>query len=176
MMASEFLSPGKVRFWRGETIIEKSKASTAIQSLFNKCGLETRVSANIEQDIWSKLILNCVIGPLTTLFRVSNPTITSRTLEWIRQRIVTECLEVARAERVDMKTDLEEIDRKILKYTNFSSMCQDIKRGKKTEIDFLNGKIVELGRRHQIPTPVNSTLTCLTKFVEESKNGVRKQN
>lgn len=176
MMASEFLSPGRIRFWKGETIIEKGKASTAIESLFNKCGLETRVSENIERDIWSKLLLNCVIGPLTTLFQVSNPTITSEHLAWIRQRIVTECLKVARAEGVEVRTDLDEIDRKILKYTNFSSMCQDIKRGKRTEIDFLNGKIVEIGRKHRILTPVNKTLTCLTKFLEETKNGVRRQD
>ncbi len=176
MMASEFLSPGRIRFWRGETIIEKGKASTVIESLFNKCGLKTHVSENIERDIWSKLVLNCVISPLTTLFHVTNPTIISEDLEWIRQRIVTECLKVARTEGVELRTDLDEIDRKILKYTNFSSMCQDIRRGKRTEIDFLNGKIVEIGRKHDIPTPVNKTLTCLTKFLEETKNGVRRQN
>jgi 2-dehydropantoate 2-reductase len=174
MMASEFFSPGKIRFWKGETIIEKGKASTIIQSVLNNCGLETRVSETIEQDVWSKLTLNCVIGPLTTLFHVPNPAITSENLEWIRQRIVTECVKVARAEGVEMKADLEEIDRKILKYTNFSSMCQDIRRGKRTEIDFLNGKIVELGREHQISTPVNRTLTYLTKFLEETKIGIRR--
>ncbi|RLI27432.1 2-dehydropantoate 2-reductase, partial [Candidatus Bathyarchaeota archaeon] len=38
---------------------------------------------------------------------------------------------------------------------------------KKTEIDFLNGKIVELGLKHGISTPVNQTLTCLVRFLEE---------
>ena len=59
-------------------------------------------------------------------------------------------------------------------YTNYSSMCQDIMRGKRTEIDFLNGKIVELGARHQIPTPVNETLVHLIKFLEEKHELPRK--
>ena len=174
MMASEFSSPGKIRFWRGKTIIEKGKASEVIELLFNNCGLETRVSDNIKQEVWSKLTLNCVIGPLTTLFQVSNHKITSENLQWIRDRIVKECFNVAMAEGVEMKTSLEEIDQKIRMYMNFSSMCQDIRRRKRTEIDFLNGKIVEIGSKHRIPTPVNQTLTCLTKFLEETKVEIRR--
>jgi 2-dehydropantoate 2-reductase len=45
-------------------------------------------------------------------------------------------------------------------------MCQDIIKGKKTEIEFLNGKIVELGKKHGISTPVNETLVGLIRFME----------
>ncbi|MCW4053054.1 MAG: 2-dehydropantoate 2-reductase [Candidatus Bathyarchaeota archaeon] len=174
MMASEFSSPGRIRFWKGETIVEKGKASDSIELLFNMCGLKTRVSDNIEQDVWSKLILNCVVNPLTTLFQVSNPKIISDNLQWVRHRVLEECLSIARAEGVEIKTSLEKIDQKILKYTNFSSMSQDIRKRKRTEIEFLNGKIVELGRKHRIQTPVNQTLTCLIKFLEETKVEIRR--
>jgi len=39
-------------------------------------------------------------------------------------------------------------------------------KGKQTEIDFLNGKVVEIGRRHGIPTPANEVITSLIKFLE----------
>ncbi|MFX1577776.1 MAG: ketopantoate reductase family protein, partial [Promethearchaeota archaeon] len=52
-------------------------------------------------------------------------------------------------------------------FENRTSMLQDILRGRKTEIEFLNGKIVELGTRHKIPTPVNETLTQLIHFLED---------
>ncbi|MCJ7698956.1 hypothetical protein MUO56_01725 [Candidatus Bathyarchaeota archaeon] len=42
---------------------------------------------------------------------------------------------------------------------------------KRTEIDFLNGKIVELGRKHGVPTPVNETLVDFIRFLEET-NGL----
>lgn len=167
MMAAEFLEPGKIRVWKNKTIIAKSKTAQEIASLFNDCGLETYISENMMKEIWDKLILNCVINPLTAIFHVRNHKIASETLKWIRHEIVRECLAVGKAEGINLKINLEELDRKILGYTNFSSMCQDIIKGKKTEIDFLNGKIVELGRKYLIPTPVNQTLTCLTKFLEE---------
>lgn len=167
MMAAEFLEPGKIRVWKNKTIIAKSKTAQEIASLFNDCGLETYISENMMKEIWDKLILNCVINPLTAIFHVRNHKIASETLKWIRHEIVRECLAVGKAEGINLKINPEELDRKILGYTNFSSMCQDIIKGKKTEIDFLNGKIVELGRKYLIPTPVNQTLTCLTKFLEE---------
>ena len=45
-------------------------------------------------------------------------------------------------------------------------MCQDIKKGRRTEIGFLNGKVSELGRRHGVATPVNDVLTSLIRFME----------
>ena len=66
------------------------------------------------------------------------------------------------------------IDREIAGYTNFSSMCQDIIKGNKTEIDFLNGKIIELGGKHHIPTPVNETIVSFIKFLEENNELSRK--
>ncbi|GAH48443.1 unnamed protein product, partial [marine sediment metagenome] len=51
-----------------------------------------------------------------------------------------------------------------------SSMLNDIERGKKTEIDFLNGVFVELGKTHNIPTPVNETIVRVIKFLESPKN------
>jgi 2-dehydropantoate 2-reductase len=48
-------------------------------------------------------------------------------------------------------------------------MYQDVVKGKKTEIDFLNGMIVELGRKHGIRTPINETLVGLIRFMEARK-------
>jgi 2-dehydropantoate 2-reductase len=48
-------------------------------------------------------------------------------------------------------------------------MCQDIIKGRKTEIDFLNGRVSELGWRHGVPTPVNDVLTALIRFMESNE-------
>lgn len=166
-MAAEFLKPGEIKAWKGETVIGKSRTSDEICALFNSCGLKTRVSENIREEVWSKLVLNCVVNPLTALFRVPDCEILSEPLRWVRHSVVRECIEVAEAESVNINVEQNEVDRRIQRYTNLSSMCQDIIKGKKTEIEFLNGKIVELGLKHGIPTPVNQTLTCLIRFLEE---------
>ena len=170
MMAAEFFEPGKIRFWNGETVIQRNEIAENIAEVFTKCGLKTRLSNNITSDIWCKLIINCVVNPLTALFNVRNCEIVSETLTRVRHEIVKECIEVAKAEGINLPNKFEEeVDGKISHYTNFSSMCQDIVKGEKTEIDFLNGKIVELGIKHGIPTPVNEALVSFIKFLEEKK-------
>ncbi len=52
-------------------------------------------------------------------------------------------------------------------YNNRSSMLQDVTRGKRTEIDALNGKVCELGRKTGVPTPYNDAITALVKGIEK---------
>ena len=170
LMAAESLEPGKITFWNGPTIIEHTKTGDKIQALFEKSGVKARVTADIEKDEWNKLVVNCVINPLTAILRVRNNEICVVSLKEIRRGIIEECSLVAEAEGIHLEQSLEtEIDRKIRGYTNYSSMYQDVAKGRETEISFLNGKIVELGRKHGIRTPVNETLVSLIKFMEAKK-------
>lgn len=166
-IAAEFLAPGRVHFWKGKTTIAESKSAKEIAETFAASGLETYISENVTNDVWSKLILNCVLNPLTALFRIRNNEVASESLKWIRHQIIRECLTIGKAEGIDLKLDPTTIDNKISDYRNLSSMCQDVIKGKKTEIEFLNGKVVELGQKHGISTPVNQTLTSLVRFLEE---------
>jgi 2-dehydropantoate 2-reductase len=167
-LAAEFFKPGQIRFWGGTTIIEHHAAAEKIAETFNKSGLKTVVSKDINTEIWNKLIINSVINPLTAVFRVRDREICSRSLREVRHQIVSECVAVGKTQGIEFRPDLAEIiDKEIVNYTNFSSMCQDIMKGKKTEIDFLNGRIVELGRENHVSTTVNQTLVCMIKFLEE---------
>ena len=169
-IAAEFLKPGEVTFWNGETILEKTRTGKATAALFNECGLKARLSSEIDREIWNKLILNCVVNPLTAILQVRNNEILVDSLKQLRSRIVEECVEVGKCEGIDFQPNMNEsVDKCISRYENYSSMCQDIMKGKDTEIDFINGKIVELGRKHRIPTPINEAMTCLIKFLEERK-------
>jgi 2-dehydropantoate 2-reductase len=175
-MAAEFFESGKIRFCSGETIIEQNEVAEEIGEIFNKCMPKIRLFNDINMEVWNKLVVNCVVNPLSALFHVRNSEVVSGSLKTVRHIIVRECVEVGKAEGITFPKDLEkEVDEKISNYTNFSSMYQDVMKGKKTEIDFLNGKVVELGRKHSIPTPVNETLVCLIKFTEE-KNGISRKN
>ncbi len=165
-VAAEFLTPGQIRFWRNRTTVEDSPSASKIQSLFQSAGLETEVSKNFREDKWRKLLINCIVNPLTAILQARNNEIITETLKPVREAIIRECLAVAAMEGVTLDINIDECDAKIKDYHNFSSMSQDIIKGNSTEIDFLNGKIVELGDLHQIPTPVNTTLIRLVKFLE----------
>jgi len=175
-MAAEFFEPGKIQFWNGETIIEQNEVSEKIAEIFNECMLKTSLCSDINKEIWTKMVVNCIVNPLTAIFQVRNYEVAVESLKTVRHEIVGECVKVGKAEGVRFPADLEErIDKEISNYRNFSSMCQDIMKNKRTEIDFLNGKIVELGRKHHILTAVNETIVCLIKFLEE-KHGISRKN
>jgi len=164
----EFTEPGRITVKLvGETILEGGKTGERIARLFNSCGLKTRLSDNMALELWSKLTMNCVINPLSAILRVPDKEIAADSLFVLRRRIVEECISVGRAEGIELDMSiLESLEGVIPTYENYSSMCQDLMKGKRTEIDFLNGKVVEVGRRHGIPTPVNETITSLIKFLE----------
>jgi 2-dehydropantoate 2-reductase len=176
MMAAEFLKPGRVKFWGGETIIESQRDSRKIVNIFNQCGLKSRLSNNINLEVWNKLVVNCVANPLTALFHIRNCEILEESLRNVRHNIVRECAKVAEAEGIVLPQHLaERIDKQLVHYTNFSSMYQDLAKGNRTEIDFLNGKIVELGKKHHIQTPLNETLVSFIKFLERD-HGIPGEN
>ena len=169
-IAAEFLEPGRITFWNGETILEHTETGERIATLFNQSGLKARVSNEMDKEIWKKLVFNCVVNPLTAILQVRDNEIAVESLERLRHRIVEECLEIGRCEGIAFQPNLKEsIDKHISKLTNLSSMCQDIMKGKRTEIDFLNGEIVELGKKHNVPTPINEAMICIIKFLEKRK-------
>jgi len=164
---AESFEPGKVSFWQGETILESTEISEKIARTFDQSGLKTKVSHNIREELWKKLVVNCVVNPLTATLRVRNNEIMVDSLRAIRHKLMQECIAVGQAEGVHFELDLEDrIEQRIARYSNYSSMYQDIIKGKRTEIDFLNVKILELGRTHSIETPVNETMVGLIRFLE----------
>ena len=174
--AAEFLESGTVKFWNGFTIMKKEETTKRIAKIFKECGLETKLSNNFEEEIWKKLIVNCIVNPLTALLHVRNYEILTDSLKAVRHNILKEGIKVGEAEGTSLSPSLEAtIDKELSGYTNLSSMYQDLMKGKQTEINFLNSKIVELGRKHNIPTPVNETVVSLIKFMEE-QNGVSRRD
>lgn len=164
-VGATFLEPGKVQFSNlSSTKIENSNISEELAENFDKCGLKCSVSENIKQDIWKKLILNCVLNPVSAILRVENGKIADERLNTLKKSIVDECLKVAEKDDVRFDIDFVKIINDVIKDSrNLSSMHQDVLKGKKTEIDYLNGAVVELGKKYGIKCPVNEALVVIVK-------------
>lgn len=139
--------------------------------LFSRAGIPVRVSPNIEGDLWMKLIQNCAYNALSALGRAEYGRIVRN--PWTRdlmKRVVDEVVAVGQARHIRFPdVDLVEATWKLgegMERTT-SSTAQDIARGRRTEIDSLNGGVVRLGDEVGIPTPVNRTLYVLVKLLEE---------
>ena len=143
-----------------------------VTALLNAADLASIVSEDVEALAWGKVIINAAINPLTAMLRVPNGALveSADTLELMRS-IAGEAASVARAYRIALPyADPFERVRQVAQATatNRSSMLQDVLKGRPTEIDAINGKIVERGRAVDIPTPINATLTALVRALESS--------
>jgi 2-dehydropantoate 2-reductase len=145
-----------------------------IAEVFTAAGLETIASEQIMKDIWKKLLANIAINAISALcnFRVGEIFDTPETEETILEAL-DEAARVAQAEGVDVNVDetkevLYRITGKGGTGSNRSGMLVDVLNKRKTEIDFINGAIVRLGKKHGISTPVNKTLTAAVKGLERN--------
>ena len=87
----------------------------------------------------------------------------------LKRLVIDECLAVAAAEGIRFEIDfLARINEVYAPSHNIASMQQDLRRGRKTEIDYLNGAVVSLGEKHKIDCPVNRALTDIIKAMEEN--------
>ncbi len=167
-----FLKPGVIQFnGSSYTAIEKSAKSSEIASNFKQCGLNGYVSKNIRYDMWKKLILNCVLNPITAVLRIENRGLVDERLNPLKKLIIDECLQVAKKDGIVFDFDFTKmIDEAIKNSKNISSMQQDLIKGKRTEIDYLNGGVAKLGKKYGIKCPVNEALAMIIKEMERSSS------
>jgi len=176
-------APGVVVYnGRGETIIGDPYHSNGNEDLnifvdvFRKAGLPTRVVEDIQSDVWTKTLVNAGINPYTAILGIKNGELLKlRGVKDLMARTVLEGAEVARKRGIRFQKDIVQLMFKTVESTadNVSSMLQDIRKGKCTEIDFLNGAISKLGYGENIPTPLNDFLTMLVKNLEARVGGKR---
>ena len=169
-----FERPGTIQYMAaGYTLLEDHERSSYIAAVLNAGGLDCRISPDIRTEVWRKLVFNCVVNPITTITRGKVGTIVDPHLNRLKQLIIDECVAVAAAEGILLETDLlAEINATYAGSPNIVSMQQDLLRGRPTEIDYLNGAVVELGAKYGLDCPVNSALTNIIKGMETTRRKV----
>jgi 2-dehydropantoate 2-reductase len=184
--AAEMSAPGCVRHTGGGSLVigllnetpgdEESDRYllNAIAALFVHAGITVKISDDIAAELWSKLVMNCAYNAISALTRspygrmVAMPEIR----ELMRQT-VEEVVRVALAKGVRLPADMVEAVFRLADAMprTISSTAQDILKGKRTEIDHLNGYVVREGEALGIPTPANRTLNALVKLLEMTEPG-----
>ncbi|MBI2183834.1 MAG: 2-dehydropantoate 2-reductase [Thaumarchaeota archaeon] len=150
-----------------------------VKKVFNSASIPTEVTSRIDVAVWRKLLVNIAINPVSALTGVRNGDLLRfEEVMLVMKEAVSEAARVAQTVGVKLPDQDAFYDVFVAaKETarNKSSMLQDLQRGKETEIDYLNGGIVMLGRKHGVPTPVNEALaqavnrrsdTSMLRFLE----------
>ncbi len=174
-----FLAPGHVLHagqgptYLGELDGTVSTRVAEIAKLFASAGIEIIPSPKVLDEIWSKLALNVVTLPTSASIRITaDNLLRTSAMERLMRELLSEVVAVAHAQKITLDFDerwkaISTLLNKLATGTK-GSMLQDIERHRQTEIDVINGAIVEAGARFGIATPYNQSMICLIKALEQS--------
>ena len=149
------------------TVNAKEKAKKLAETI-TKAGLDTVFTPDIKKHEWIKCILNTISPICVTTGTTMKQTMEFKDTRKLAKEILREGIEVARAQGIDFKPDFIESCMNYLDRAGHHrvSMEADIKAGNPSEIEFLNGKIIEYGKIEGIPTPYNEIFVSLIRGCE----------
>lgn len=172
-VATEMAGPGHVKHHgRGELVIAPSRRSDEVAQALIAAGVPTQISDNVRGALWAKLVLNCAYNALSAVSQLPYGELVQGTgVTDVIRDVVAECLAVAKAEGVVIPGDVDAAVRGIAQSmpSQYSSTAQDLARGKRSEIDHLNGLVVRRGEALGVPTPANRVLFAMVKLLESKQ-------
>ncbi len=175
-VAASVPEPGRVKQrGRGDLVVGPRNSQTErVSALFERAGVGCRIAEDIEGELWAKLTWNCALNAISALGRATYGQIAANPdARRLVETAVYELLTVARAAGVhppgfaEPQVALEGSFKIATQLAGaYSSTAQDMMRGKRTEIDSLNGYIARRGAELGVPTPIHQALYTLVKLAE----------
>jgi 2-dehydropantoate 2-reductase len=146
-----------------------SSTAEAVGAAFAAAGVETTVATDMPRRLWAKLAVNAGINAVTALARVENGALvdgpaaaTAREAARETARVAPRSIDLPEDRAAESVADVAETTA-----PNTSSMYQDVREGRPTEVDAINGAVVE---RATEPVPVNETLAALVRAWERGRD------
>lgn len=175
-VAASVPAPGTIKHvGRGDLVLgPESQRTTLVAGVFERAQIPCRISDNIEGELWVKLIANCALNAVSALGQAKYRQIAaSEDARKLVRNVVEEVLAVAHAAHIVLPgvENSQAAFAGAMKIATqmaeqLSSTGQDLNRGKRTEIDSLNGYIARRGAELGVRTPVNHALYTLVKLLE----------
>jgi 2-dehydropantoate 2-reductase len=170
-VAVEMADTGHVRHYgRGEITLADGPGAATVAKVFGDAGVSVDLSGDAAGALWRKLVINCAYNAISGIAQISYGRMVGiKGVPETMRGAIDECLAVAERRNVRLPADTVEAAMALAATMpdQRSSMAQDLARGRRTEIESLNGFIVELGENYGVSTPVNRTLAALVRLLEE---------
>lgn len=173
------LGPGHIKHaGKGATFLGFSTAqnSTASSRLENICqllcqaGIQCCITADIHAKIWAKLFVNVGINGLSAIHNCRNgELLKSVSILKDMKLLILEAIEVARSSGISIDSDPVAATLSVCNKTadNISSMLQDVRMKRPTEIEAINGAICRIGQQTGVATPRNDHLSNQIRTLEK---------
>ena len=171
---TDFTKTGTIFLGDGEAG-KRSERVDAIASFFAKAGIAHTVPFDMKNRLWFKFMMNVGLNQVTAILRRPYGVFKTATkvpeAAELLEGAMREVIAIAAAEGIALgDADIGEIYRTLdtLADGGKTSMHQDVEAGRKTEVELFSGTMLELGRKHGIPVPVNATLWRMLRAIEKS--------
>jgi 2-dehydropantoate 2-reductase len=168
MRGATLLAPGHIRWGGpGPTILGRHPRIGELERILRQVGFDLQVEDDVQAVVWGKLAINAGINPLAALLGLRNGELLDR--PEARALMEAAAAEVeAVAAGLGIRLPYPDAAKRVVQVAsqtaeNTSSMLQDMRRGAPTEIDAINGAVVERARRAGRTAPVNETLWRLVR-------------
>ncbi len=171
--ASTLIGEGKVKHTaRGITTFGSWTTASVKEpkEILERAGFEVEITNSPSQIIWEKTIVNAGINPLTAILNVPNGMLLKiREARELLRELVIEASKVAGTEGYRFSRSMVEVAEEVCENTadNISSMLQDVRAGKKTEIDAISGEIIRRGISAFMTTPRTKVVYNIIRSMEQ---------
>jgi len=168
----KYTSPGKIICGEGPRSLGDNRLERLKEAL-GRASIPNEVPPDIMRMMWWKFMINVGINQASAVLRSPYGTFqTSPDAKALMRSLMLEVIAVAQTMDIDLTPkDLDAWDKVLstLSPRGKTSMLQDIEAGRKTEVDIFGGKVVAMGAKYQVMTPVNETILRIIKVIESKE-------
>lgn len=163
--------PGKIVFGESDNS-RPSERVGRVRAAFDRAGILSETPLDMMRMLWWKFMINVGVNQASAVMRAPYGVFqSSPDAQALMEALMGEVIELA--QRIGVNLGDQDLDGwyavlKTLSPEGKTSMLQDIEAGRKTEVEVFAGKVVELGTRHGIATPVNQTLLNIVHVLEQN--------
>jgi 2-dehydropantoate 2-reductase len=165
-----YTKPGKHYFGEASNT-RLSRRVLGVQEAFDRAGIVYETPEDMIRMMWWKFMVNVGMNQASAVMRAPYGDFqTSPDAQGLMEALMKEVIALTDVMDVNLTDrDIEEWYSflKVLSPQGKTSMLQDIEAGRKTEVDIFGGKVVELGKTHGVPTPVNQTVLQIIRVLEQ---------
>jgi 2-dehydropantoate 2-reductase len=167
-----YTTPGRIPF--GDAVNEPgaySEKVLAVKEFFERVGIPCEIPRDMIRMLWMKFMLNVGFNQTTAVLRCPYGALQTGYARDLSISLMEEVVSVSAKENVALsRRDIDDAFPIIARLgpNGKTSMLQDVEAGRRTEVDIFGGAVVEMGKKHGVPVPMNETFVRLIRAIKES--------
>lgn len=164
-----YANQGRILFGEAQNLPVSGKVRR-VKNFFDRAGIVCEVPEDMMRMLWWKFMINVGVNQASAALRANYGVFQeSQEASALMTSAMREVIRVANVAGVGLSEDdigrwLQVLDE--LSPSGKTSMLQDVESGRKTEVEMLAGRVIELGKRYGVPTPVNEDLFKTIREIE----------